>query len=83
MDDVTKQIDEALDSLRPGLDADGFELSLEDVATDGAVHVGLMFTPDACMECLVPDELMVQMLEEAIRGTYPEMSHVVLKKYNM
>lgn len=81
VDERNDRIEAALDELRPSLDADGFELSLESVE-DGAANVALTATPDACMDCLVPDEMMVSMLEGVIRDNEPSVTQVVLKKYN-
>ena len=82
VDQRHERIEAALDELRPGLDADGFELSLESI-DDEAANVALTATPEACMDCLVPDEMMVTMLEGAIASREPSVSKVVLKKYNM
>lgn len=76
------RIEEALDVLRPGLDADGFALSIESVEPDGAVNVALTATPEACMDCLVPDEMMVSMIEGTMKEKDPGVDRVILKKYN-
>ena len=76
------RLEEALDVLRPGLDADGFELTVESIEEDGSVNVALTATPEACMDCLVPDGMMVGMIEGTMKEKEPAVSRVVLKKYN-
>jgi hypothetical protein len=72
-------IDSALDFLRPGLASDGFDLRAGEV-TDTTVQVILEAKPDACLDCLVPDELMIQMLEDAIRQHDASVARVELRK---
>ena len=76
------RIEEALDVLRPGLDADGFDLSVESIKDDGLVNVALTATPEACMDCLVPDEMMVSMIEGTMKEKEPAVDRVALKKVN-
>jgi hypothetical protein len=69
-------IEEALDALRPGLAADGFALKLGAVDPGGSVKVILEAGPEACLDCLVPEEMMVRILEDAIRGKDGSLDHV-------
>lgn len=69
-----------LDALRGSLEADDYRLSLE-VTEDGAQAV-ITAGPDACADCLVPKELMKQMLAPMIgvdpgriEMTYPAEVH--------
>jgi Fe-S cluster biogenesis protein NfuA len=71
---------DALETLRPSLDADGFDLYLDSMRTDGTVVVILAARPDACLECLVPDDLLVQMIEGSIRKQSPSVGQVELVK---
>lgn len=73
-------VESALAKVRPALDADGFDLNLRSVAPDGAVEVVLAARPDACMDCLVPDEMLVQILETAIRAEGDGLAGVTLTK---
>lgn len=73
-------VESALDILRPGLTSDGFELRIGSLDADGAVQVILEAKPDACLDCLVPEEMMVQMIETAIRDQDPSLERVVLIK---
>ena len=73
-------IEEALVVLRPALQADGFELVLDRLNAGGQVEVGLVALPAACLDCLVPDAQLVQILETSIRKTFPGLSGVTLNK---
>lgn len=73
-------VETALENVRPALAADGFDLRLDHIAADGAVGIVLEAKPDACLDCLVPDELLVQIIETAIRDEDPSLDHVVLTK---
>jgi Fe-S cluster biogenesis protein NfuA len=72
-------VESALAKVRPARDADGFDLNLRSV-TDGAVEVVLAARPDACMDCLVPDEMLVQIIETAIRAEGDGLAGVTLTK---
>ncbi len=75
-----EKIEKALERLRPALAADGFVLLLESVAADGSVSVALEATPEACMECLVPDDVLVSILERTIREEEPSVGRVRVNK---
>lgn len=74
-------IEAAINDLAGGLEADGFELKLERVEASGVVFVGLSATPEACHDCLVPDAVLVEILETAIKERHPASNKVVLTKY--
>ncbi|SDG34651.1 NifU family protein [Pseudonocardia oroxyli] len=69
----------ALDDIRPGLEADGFGLFVASVEA-GHVTVCLQALPGACHDCLVPDDLLQQIVESAIRGADPTVDRVTLVK---
>jgi len=73
-------VETALDNVRPALDADGFDLTLGSVSADGAVRVVLAARPDACLDCLVPDDMLVQIIETAIRQQDATLGRVTLTK---
>jgi hypothetical protein len=72
-------IESALDTLRPSLGSDGFELRAGQ-STGNNVEVILSATADACLECLVPDDLMAQIIDDAIRREDPSLGEVTLVK---
>lgn len=73
-------IETALEKLRPGLVADGFDLRLQTIGDDGSVEIALEAKPDACLECLVPDAILVQVIESAIRDQQGSVEKVILTK---
>jgi Fe-S cluster biogenesis protein NfuA len=73
-------VETALEALRPGLASDGFELRAGGVSSDNTVRVILEAKPDACLDCLVPDEFIVSMIEDRIRIQDADLEHVVLVK---
>ena len=73
-------VETALENVRPALAADGFDLRLDHIGADGSVGIVLEAKPDACLDCLVPDDMLVQILETAIREQGPGLDHVVLTK---
>jgi hypothetical protein len=74
-----KDVNSALDVMRLSLDADGFDLRLGSIE-DGVVQVILEARPEACQECLVPEDLMVQIIERAIRDKDTSLRYVQLIK---
>lgn len=74
-------VESALATLRPGLGSDGFDLRIaEGEQAPGVVQVVLEATVDACADCLVPDEMLVRIIEAAIREQGEPLDHVVLVK---
>ena len=71
-------IESALATLRPGLSSDGFDLRVGEPQDGDDAQVILEAKPDACLDCLVPDAVMVQMLETAIRQKSPSLGKVEL-----
>jgi Fe-S cluster biogenesis protein NfuA len=60
-------IEAALETLRPAMEADGFDLRLAETQSDGGVVVTLEAKPGACMECLVPDDILTMIITDAIQ----------------
>jgi len=77
---VLERIDRALDEVRVGLAADGFALRVQQVTEDGWVDLVLEATPEACLECLVGDEVLQAMLQQCIAPVYPALRGVRLEK---
>jgi Fe-S cluster biogenesis protein NfuA len=71
---------DALDEVRPSLEADGFDLRLGSLAADGAIEVVLEATGRACLDCLVPDDMLVAILQAAMRSRNPQAGPVTLTK---
>ncbi len=73
-------IEEALQPIRKSLQADGFELKVERFE-EGVVSLVVIAGPEACLECLVPQEHIKLRIEHRLKGLarvvrlhYPEHS---------
>jgi Fe-S cluster biogenesis protein NfuA len=73
-------VEAALDVLRPSLAADGFDLRVGGLLADGAVQVVLEAKPNACLDCLVPDDILIQIIEGAIREREPSFNRIEFVK---
>jgi hypothetical protein len=78
MDEST--ITAALGALRSGLQADGFDLYLMNITAGGDVVVCLEAKPEACLDCLVPDHMLQQVVTAAVRRADPGAGQVTLVK---
>ena len=72
-DSVTLRAQKALDDLRPILEADGGDISLEEVTADGIARVKLH---GACSGCAMSPMTMKAGVEEAIKRVAPEIRSV-------
>jgi hypothetical protein len=78
MEDL-QQLDATLDQLRPSLEADGFSLHV--TAREGnTVRVVLEATPDACADCLVPEDVIRRIVADAVSRYDPSISGVDLER---
>lgn len=73
-------IESALAVLRPGLAETGFDLSAGEQREGPVVEVILAATSEACTDCVVPDDVLVQVLEDVIRREDPSLVRVDLIK---
>ena len=70
---------DGLESIRTSLAADGYEINVNEEGE--RVGVVISATPEACADCLVPQTVMVSILEQALKVpaaaidlSYPEES---------
>ena len=56
----------AIADLGRALDADGFELFVEQGYDQSRVRVVLRAKPDACLDCLVPDDILTAIVSDSI-----------------
>src|ERR1700753_2948190 len=65
---ATAQIDGALQGLRQGLNADGYDIewTVAGGASTGEVAIRVVAGPDACADCLVPGPVMQAIMSEAL-----------------
>ena len=75
-----KSVDDALNGVRVGLEADGFRLVAQEVADDGNVVVRLEAGDATCLDCLVPDAMLEQILDQAIKSEVPGVTQTSLVK---
>ncbi len=73
---MRESLDSALNDFRPGFDADGFDVAVESMDPAGVVVVRVHHRPDACEECLVPDDLLTAMFRTAMQRVAPEVTRV-------
>ncbi|MGX7732540.1 hypothetical protein ACWPOB_25210 [Rhodococcus sp. 2H158] len=59
-------VEKALETIRPSLGADGYILKVGESMPD-SIEVVLEALPDACSDCLVPDAVLLQILQVAIK----------------
>jgi Fe-S cluster biogenesis protein NfuA len=77
---MQQAVEKALDNLRPALSADGFDLRVGSIEADNSVRVILEAKPDACLDCLVPDDVLIAILDKAIRDQDPNVGTVTVDK---
>ena len=77
---MTETIEAALRPIRNSLQADGFDLKVE-VVENGVVSLVVVAGPEACLECLIPEEHFKLRVEDKLKGLaravrlgYPEIS---------
>jgi Fe-S cluster biogenesis protein NfuA len=64
---MTQAIERALEPIRNSLQADGFDLRVE-AFEKGVVSLVVLAGPDACHECLLPQEHIQLRMESKLRG---------------
>lgn len=73
MNDLSKRVEEALDQIRPYLQADGGNVSLVEITDDNIVRVELL---GACKSCSMSMMTMKAGIEESIKRAVPEIKAV-------
>ncbi|MBU6324766.1 MAG: NifU family protein [Bacteroidetes bacterium] len=75
--DITKRINEALDTIRPYLHADGGDVELLELGPDLSVILRLS---GACGTCAMSDMTMKAGIEETLRRSIPELGSITAVK---
>jgi Fe-S cluster biogenesis protein NfuA len=73
MSDLSQRVEEALDQIRPYLQADGGNVSLVEITEDNIVRVELH---GACKSCSMSMMTMKAGIEESIKRAVPEIKGV-------
>ncbi|MEN9511909.1 MAG: hypothetical protein RLZZ370_1728 [Bacteroidota bacterium] len=71
--DISKRINEALDTIRPYLHADGGDVELLELGPDLSVVLRLT---GACGSCAMSDMTMKAGIEETLRRSIPELGSI-------
>ena len=64
---MIEAIEAALRPIQNSLQIDGFDLKVEGVS-DGVVSVVVSAGPEACLECLIPEEHFKLRIEDKLKG---------------
>ncbi|MEM0913662.1 MAG: NifU family protein [Planctomycetota bacterium] len=72
-DAVTQRVLEAIDRVRPAIVADGGDVELLDVTSEGVAKVRLM---GACVNCPSSQMTLKDGLERSVRASVPEVTSV-------
>jgi len=64
---MIEAIEAALRPIQNSLQIDGFDLKVEGV-NDGVVSVVVLPGPEACLECLIPEEHFRLRIEDKLKG---------------
>lgn len=70
---LTEQVEEALDTIRPFLEADGGNVSIEDITAEGVVKLRLL---GSCGSCPMSIMTMKAGIEQTILKAVPQITSV-------
>lgn len=71
---MKEEVQKAIDLIRPGLQADGGDVELVDVSSDGVVKVKLT---GACQGCPMSQMTLKMGIEKVIKSKVPDIKEVV------
>ena len=72
---TAEHVDSALAGLREGFQADGADLQVVS-AEAGVARIRLVVTEATCLECIVPNPILQQVIEASVRQAWPEVHRV-------
>lgn len=70
------ELEKIIEGFRPGFQADGMDVSVGRVDPAGVIEVKILMGPNACEECLIPENLMADMFKAAMRDVMPALERV-------
>jgi len=71
---MKEKVQKAIDLIRPGLQADGGDVELVDVSSDGVVKVRLT---GACQGCPMSQMTLKMGIEKVIKSQIPDIKEVI------
>lgn len=71
--DLLQRVESALDTIRPYLEADGGNVSVEEITPDNVVRIKLL---GACGSCPMSYMTMKAGIEQAVKKSVPEISAI-------
>ncbi|MGA0255291.1 MAG: NifU family protein [Bacteroidetes bacterium] len=71
--DIQRQVEEALDTMRPYLEADGGSVRLVDITPQGVVELELL---GACETCPMSSMTLRAGIEQAVKRSVPQITRV-------
>ena len=74
MEALYKRVEEALDSIRPYLEADGGNVEVVEITDDQVLKLELM---GACKTCNMSKMTMKAGIEETIKSAVPEIKQII------
>jgi Fe-S cluster biogenesis protein NfuA len=74
MDTLYRRVQDALDTIRPYLEADGGDVDIVEITEDHTLRIELK---GACKTCTMSHMTMKAGIEETIRRAVPEIKHII------
>ena len=74
MDTLYRKVQEALDTIRPYLEADGGNVEVIEITEENILKIELK---GACKTCTMSHMTMKSGIEETIRRAVPEIKHII------
>jgi Fe-S cluster biogenesis protein NfuA len=74
MDTLYRKVEEALDTIRPYLEADGGNVEIVEITSDQTLRIELKGT---CKTCNMSHMTMKSGIEETIKNAVPEIRHII------
>ncbi|HRH09972.1 MAG TPA: NifU family protein [Bacteroidia bacterium] len=74
MENIQKRVEEALNTIRPYLEADGGDVEIIEISSDNVLKLELK---GACKTCNMSHMTMKSGIEETIRRAVPEIKEII------
>ena len=78
---MREALEAVLDKFRPGYRADGSDLFLGSVDPAGVVEVRIPIRPETCVECLLPEDLVANILQREFQAVVPDVARVEIRLF--